>query len=110
MMKKEVLESQGYIVITAEDGEAAIEAFKQQPEKISLIIFESIMPKKGGLKAYAEIAGISPGIKALLIAGHGLEEKSPGELLGKNIPILKKPFSSFDLLKRVRELLDGNLC
>jgi len=105
-MIKDILESRGYNVLTAEDGEAAIDAFKQQPERISLIIFDMMMPKKGGLDAFAEIAGMSPGTKALFVTGYGGSDMLQDEQTGKNFPILLKPYSSFDLLKKVRELLD----
>ena len=108
MMQKEILESHGYKVIIAEDGNRAIEAFKKEPERISLVILDMLMPNKGGFKAYSEIAGIASGIKALFVTGYGVEEKFPEELAGKKLPLIMKPFSSYDLLKRVREVLDGN--
>ena len=108
-MIKDILESRGYNVLTAEDGEAAIDVFKQQPGRIRLIIFDMMMPKKGGLDAFAEIAGISPGIKVLFVTGYGGSDMLRDEKTGENYPILLKPYSSFDLLKRVRDLLDGEL-
>jgi CheY-like chemotaxis protein len=108
MMKKDILESYGYKVITAEDGEAAVEAFKLQPDRISLILLDMVMPKKRGIDTYVEISRISPEIKVLFITGYGVGETERAELAGKQHTILLKPFSSFDLLKKVRQLLDGD--
>ena len=48
MQYKEVLEAEGFEVMTARDGEQALAAFdKQEPD---LILLDLLLPKKGGLE------------------------------------------------------------
>ena len=46
MLMKEVLEKFGYTVIEAIDGEDAVRKFKENKDKIQLLILDVIMPKK----------------------------------------------------------------
>ena len=52
---KTVLEKFGYKVIEAVDGEDAVNKFMENRDKIELLIFDVIMPKKTGKEAYEEI-------------------------------------------------------
>ncbi len=63
-----ILESFGYRVLLALDGEDAIAQFAGNREGIQLAILDLIMPKKSGQEVYEEITKIKPGIKTLFSA------------------------------------------
>jgi len=101
-----VLESSGYRVIAAEDGEDAIAKFREHEDAIQLLVFDLIMPKKNGKEAYEEIKKSKPGIKTLFMSGYSLDIISKKDMLDQGVDILPKPVLSKDLLKKVREILD----
>lgn len=101
-----VLESFGYTVITAEDGEEAITRHKENRDKIQLVVLDMIMPKKSGKEAYAEIKKIRPDIKALFVSGYTMDIITKKELLDEGMDFILKPVSPRDLVKKVREALD----
>ena len=105
-LKRIVLESVGYNVIIAEDGEDAITKFKENRDRINLIILDMIMPKKSGREAYEEIRKISPDIRTLFASGYTLDIINRKELLDEAMDFIHKPVSSKDLLRKVREILD----
>jgi CheY-like chemotaxis protein len=105
-MTRIVLESAGYRVIPAEDGEDAVAKFREHGDTIQLLVFDLIMPKKNGKEAYEEIRNIRPGIKTLFTSGYSMDVISKKEMLDQGVDILQKPVLSKELLTKVRETLD----
>jgi|WetSurMetagenome_2_1015567.scaffolds.fasta_scaffold00123_24 two-component system, cell cycle sensor histidine kinase and response regulator CckA len=102
-----VLASSGYSVITAADGEEAVEKFVENRDRIKLALLDMIMPKKSGMEAYTEIRKNRPGIKVLFMSGYAKDMISR---MGaeEDMEILTKPFVPSALLRKVREVLDRN--
>lgn len=107
LLTKEVLEGSGYTVLEARDGWDAIEKFAQNKDRINLVILDVVMPKKNGNEAYNEIRKIREDVKALFTSGY------TGDIvLGKGIQnnafnFMPKPVSPYELLKKVRLVLDN---
>jgi two-component system cell cycle sensor histidine kinase/response regulator CckA len=106
-LTKEVLEGSGYTVLEARDGWDAIEKFAQNKDTINLVILDVVMPKKNGNEAFNEIRKIREDVKALFTSGY------TGDIvLGKGIQdnafnFIPKPVSPYELLKKVRLVLDN---
>jgi PAS domain S-box-containing protein len=101
-----VLGYRGYRVIEAEDGVEAVETIKSEP--VELVFLDLDMPRKDGWQALKEIRALKPAVPVLLCSGTGLS----GELLARAKAegadnVLEKPFANNDLLKIVRNVLDG---
>jgi CheY-like chemotaxis protein len=97
-----ILERAGYRVLTAADGQEALDVLRGQP--IHLVLSDLVMPRLGGRGLYeaARRAGIAPPF--LFASGY-----SPGDDRGStpaDVPVLNKPWTHEDLLGRVREVLD----
>ena len=101
-----VLESFGYSVIAAEDGEDAITKFMENRERISLVLLDMIMPKKNGKEVSEAIRKVSPGIKILFASGYTMDIIKGKELKEAGSDFIQKPFTPKDLLIKVREILD----
>jgi PAS domain S-box-containing protein len=101
-----VLESYGYSVITAEDGEDAITKFMENTDKIQLAILDMIMPKKSGKEASEVIRGKSPLTKILFASGYTMDNINTRELTESGFDFIIKPIRPQDLLRKVREMLD----
>jgi polar amino acid transport system substrate-binding protein len=101
-----VLTKHGYETILAVDGEDAIEKFKVNQERISLVLMDLIMPKKNGKDAYEEIQRIMPSVKVLFSIGYTadfIEHRGGFETGGE---LMMKPLQPVELLRKVREILD----
>ncbi len=100
---KEILEDQRYIVETAMDGEEALDKLFQIP--MDAIILDIMMPKIDGLAVLeqARKAGIDTPVLMLTAKGD-IQDRIKGLDLGAD-DYLAKPFSSDELLARVRALL-----
>lgn len=101
-----ILESFGYKIIVAEDGEEAITKFKENRESINLLMLDMIMPKKNGKEVADEISKISPGIKVLFASGYAMNAITAKEFAESGFDFIRKPYQSKNLLVKVREILD----
>ena len=104
-LTREVLESHGYQVIEAVDGEDAVEKFLAHQESVKLVIMDVVMPRLNGKEAFAEIARIRPGTRVLFTSGYTPDDVSKkGVHFGRD-NFIGKPSSPQALLRMVGELL-----
>jgi DNA-binding response OmpR family regulator len=101
-----VLKNFGYTVIEAVDGEEAVKKFMENKDRVNLLIFDVIMPKKNGKEAYNDIQAVSSGVKVLFLSGYTANLIHKKGILEDDANFLMKPVLVNNLLKKVRELLD----
>jgi CheY-like chemotaxis protein len=101
----QILEESGYTVIEAVDGEDAVEKYKENREKIDLLILDMVMPKKSGKTVYDEIRREHPEVKALFMSGYTSDVISKKVALGEGLALISKPFRPKEFLKKIREVV-----
>lgn len=100
-----ILSHYGYRVVSAFDGEDAIHLLSGRPElAIDLALLDVIMPAMSGPELAVELQRLRPGLQVLFMSGYPDES---GRLIGRDQPLLRKPFTSDALISKVRELLAG---
>lgn len=99
---KAYLEKEGFHVVTAEDGEKALELFGS--EDIHLIILDLMIPKISGEEVCRRIRDTSDLPIIMLTAKADLENKIEGLNIGAD-DYMTKPFSPRELVSRVKALL-----
>lgn len=93
---------EGFRVITAEDGEMALELFKT--EKIHLIVLDLMLPKLSGEEVCTTIRATSDIPIIMLTAKVDEDDKIEGLTIGAD-DYITKPFSPRELVSRVKALL-----
>lgn len=101
-----VLETAGYSVIEAVDGEDAVEKFRKYNNDIHFLILDVVMPKKNGREAYDEISKIRPGIGTLFISGYADDVMNRERMTLQGVSFVSKPFSAAILLKNLGTVLN----
>lgn len=102
---KDMLEKLGYEVLIAGSGREAIEIYKENKDKVDLVILDMIMPDLGGGETYDILKGLNPEIKALLSSGYAINGKA-SEILERGCDgFMQKPFGIEDLSKKLRMIL-----
>jgi PAS domain S-box-containing protein len=105
-LEQRVLEDFGYRVITARDGQEAINTFQDQADAIDLILVDVVMPKGGGMEVYQAAKARKPGIKVIFISGYTAGRLQAGSDFHDGLNFVEKPASPIELLKKIREVLD----
>jgi len=99
----DLLTAEGYRVLTAADGESGLQ--RALDEKSDLILLDIMMPKLDGFALCAELRRLSNAVPVLMLTAKGqIEDRVTGLDAGAD-DYLVKPFSTEELLARVRALL-----
>lgn len=103
---KSLLEVRGYTVLLAGDGATALDVFMEQSDRIDLLLTDILMPGMNGIELAARIGEFEPGMKTLFMSAFAESESSRGGLPDA-AHFLQKPFTTYDLARKVRAVLDG---
>ena len=99
---KDILESGGYRVATAENGRQARDY--AQSQKFKLLIIDLIMPEEEGIETIVTMRQERPALRILAISGSSGPYLQVARFLGANESLIK-PFSCSELLEKVELLL-----
>ena len=102
------LESSGYRVLVAKDGLDALSQAQARADELDLVLTDVVMPGLSGPEMVAELRAKHPEMRALFVSGYPRGRGGiPFSL--EDDQILRKPFTTRDLLGRVRQTLDAQL-
>jgi DNA-binding response OmpR family regulator len=100
-----LLKREGYTVVTARDGQQALDVIaKELPD---LVLLDVMMPKKTGFEVCQEIRSneAMQAVKVLMLTAKGRDtDVAKGMALGADAYITK-PFATKELVQKVAELL-----
>jgi DNA-binding response OmpR family regulator len=100
---QDALASEGYRVLTAADGESGLR--RAVEEKPDLLLLDVMMAKLDGFAVCAELRRLANSVPVLMLTAKGqIEDRVQGLDAGAD-DYLVKPFSTDELLARVRALL-----
>ena len=100
---QDLLQAEGYRVLTAADGQSGLQ--RALAEKPDLVLLDIMMPKLDGYAVCEELRRLSNPVPVLMLTAKGqVEDRVMGLDVGAD-DYLVKPFSTEELLARVRALL-----
>ncbi len=101
------LESNGFRVLSAPSGEAALEIAAGHPGKFDLLLTDVVMPGMNGRVLAEQLSMRQPGLKVLFMSGYTDSFIAGHGVLQEGTNLLHKPFTEEILVSKVREVLDG---
>ena len=106
-LARQYLETQGYKILEAEDGAAALQIVNGYKGTIDLLLSDVIMPGMNGRELAARVIKLLPDLRVLYMSGYAENAVGMDGTLDAGINLLQKPFSLPALKDRVREVLDS---
>jgi two-component system cell cycle sensor histidine kinase/response regulator CckA len=94
----------GYKVLTANNGEEALERLEQAGEQVALLISDVVMPLMDGPTLVREVRRTHSDMPILFMSGYA-EEQLRKSIDIANVAFLPKPFSVQELAEAVRRVL-----
>ena len=103
---KRMIESLGYKVLPARNGEEALRIFESNQSRIDLVILDMVMPYLNGGEVYDQLKSIDPAVRVLLASGYSLNGQAETILERGCNGFIQKPFNTVELSHKIREILD----
>jgi two-component system cell cycle sensor histidine kinase/response regulator CckA len=101
------LESNGFRVLSAANGEAALEIASRHSGIFDLLLTDVVMPGMNGRVLAEKLSLRQPGLKVLFMSGYTDSFIAGHGVLQKGTNLLHKPFTEEVFISKVREVLDG---
>jgi PAS domain S-box-containing protein len=106
-LARRILLGQGYSVLEARDGEAALEVQAASPRPVDLVLSDVVMPRMSGRELRDRLARQQPGVRVLFMSGYTDDALEHHGVLESEAFFVEKPFTPQRLASTVREALDG---
>jgi signal transduction histidine kinase len=104
---REVLETQGYEVLSSAHGQDALQMVRKHGgSPLRLVVTDMIMPLMGGKAMVEWLKTTYPDLKILFVSGYTDDANTHHGVLETGVEFLSKPFTPAALARKVRELLD----
>jgi signal transduction histidine kinase len=100
-----MLRAGGYAGLEAEGPQEALALFRQNGDRIDLLLTDVIMPEMNGSELSDEIAQIKPGVKTLFMSGFAAGVIGGGGILPEGVNFLQKPFAPDALMAKIARIL-----
>jgi PAS domain S-box-containing protein len=104
-LARTVLQVNGYRVLEANDGEQALDLFRDRWMEIDLVVLDLTMPRLSGQDTFRAMQGINPAARVLFSSGYSAETLAD---TGGVIGMLPKPYRPADLVAAVGAALSGS--
>ena len=102
-----ILERLGYVVLTADDGLAALEVYQRECERIRLVLLDVRMPRMDGAETLRRLRKLAPTLPVVIVSGFGADRdlETIREIGVQGV--VEKPFTVAELSEVVARALDG---
>jgi CheY-like chemotaxis protein len=102
----EILTANGYTILEAADGAAALQLCRSYAGPIHLLLTDVIMPRMGGRALRDSVVGMLPDIKVLFMSGYTDDSVALRGVFASDIEFIEKPFTPDGLSRKVREVFE----
>ncbi len=101
-----VLQTKGYCVLEADNGQSALAAYDKNAHKVDMLLTDVMMRQMNGFELGRALSQRAPGLKILYMSGYrdDMGEREAGH---PPVAFLHKPFTPHALLAKIREVLDA---
>jgi PAS domain S-box-containing protein len=107
-LAREMMQSLGYLVLTAGTPTEALKRVEECDGRIDLLITDVIMPEMNGAELVASLVSRYPGIKPVFMSGYTADVLVNSGVHTEDVHFIQKPFARKDLATTVRKALDGH--
>ena len=100
-----MIELCGFKVITASDGNDAVNKFREHADEVVLVLMDLTMPNMGGIAAMEKIYSIRPAARVILASGFN-EEELIARITGRAPSgFIRKPYNMSELEAELRKVM-----
>jgi signal transduction histidine kinase/ActR/RegA family two-component response regulator len=102
---KQMLESLGYRVVAASNGNEALALYERQRNEIALVITDMVMPEMSGMELLRKLKAKNPVIKAIMLTGYPMEDNMESLCANGFVGRLQKPVNISRIAQAVSQAI-----
>ena len=102
----QILEAYGYTVLSAPDGESALQVYQECRDRIDLVVLDLMMPGMGGALCLQKLLEINPTAKVIIASGYSANGETEKATESGAKAFIQKPYDVQQMLQVVREVID----
>ncbi len=104
---REFLEEEGFEVLTALDGVAAVRVHAENADRIQAVLLDLGLPRLGGWQAFLKMRERDPALRCIVASGNiEPEQRTAMQDAGVQASV-RKPYGTSEILRVVRSVLEG---
>jgi two-component system, cell cycle sensor histidine kinase and response regulator CckA len=104
-----ILTDHGHTVLEARHGRDALSLAADHHHPIHLLLSDVVMPEMGAGELTEQLRAQRPDMKVLLMSGYTNDEVVRRGITQQNTAFIQKPFTAEELMRKVRDVLDGKV-
>ncbi|HVN79869.1 MAG TPA: response regulator [Terriglobia bacterium] len=102
---REMLQFYGFSVLTAMDGKAALDLYRERGREISLVLLDMTMPHMDGAETFRALRQLNPVVPVILSSGYAEQDVTP-QFAGKGLNgFLQKPYTLENLQTKLSQMM-----
>ena len=94
-------------MVAADSGQEAIKIWHERQGEIDILLTDVIMPHMSGGELAHKLRALKPELKVLFMSGYTDDMIASHGLLAGETQLIQKPFTSKDLSRKLRDVLDA---
>jgi DNA-binding NtrC family response regulator len=107
-LAKRILKRAGYDVVTAANGQEALQIYKTEQRNIALVILDLIMPEMGGKECLEQLLEFDPAVRVMISTGASADDELKEAVKPYVKGLVSKPYEISRLLQAVHTALEEN--
>jgi len=104
-----VLTRVGHTVMTAENGDEALEIFDQHGAEIDVMLLDVVIPPRGGVEVLDRVLERRPDLPFMLISGEQIDDDLRARVEAARGSFLRKPFHPDTVLEAIARATSADL-
>jgi putative nucleotidyltransferase with HDIG domain len=105
---EKILRNVGYHVLSAQNGEEALQVADEYSGTIHLLLTDAVMPVVNGRELVERLRPKRPNMKILFMSGYTGTGILHRAVAGQDIAFISKPFTPPDLVRKVQQILESD--
>ena len=102
---RQALIRSGFNVLTASDGETALEVYAAQKARIAVVVLDLLMPGMGGLRCLEALRRLDPAVRVIVVSGYVPAAATADAIARMAKAMLTKPYKIHELSAAIRGIL-----
>ena len=99
-----ILDELGYSTILAENGEEAVNIYRERRNDISMVLLDVIMPQRSGRQVYNDLKEIDPDVRVLFASGYWQDDEDEWPSFD-DVHFIQKPYTLQEIAQAIQKRL-----